>query len=201
MNPATFEEREYETPLYNQLAYGTRNVWSPGQVFEGHIGLDHGVLHRDELIFLMHGYPHAPRGAALARYSWPRAWFRRRDRSRLPNFRLNLFIQAKRSEWSARPTKVLRARGFTGTYWRFKIEEHQQRALARVARTLQKRALVVYAAPAFHRHEDLLGHTLKGTLVKHSTFPSIAALAGHSAWNYDRPGAVGIANADPTPIT
>ncbi len=148
----------------------------------------------------MHGYPRALQGAALSRYSWPKAWFRRKDTRRLPNFRLNLFIQAKRPEWSNRPTKVLRTHGFTGIYWRFHIERHQQRALALVARTLQARALVVYAAPAFHLHQDLFAHTRKGSLVQHSTFPSIAALAGHSAWNYQKPGAVGIANADPTPI-
>ena len=44
MSWAEFEEKEYEAPLYNQLEAGNQNVWSPGQVFESRIGIDHGVL-------------------------------------------------------------------------------------------------------------------------------------------------------------
>jgi hypothetical protein len=199
MKPAEFEEREYEAPLYNQLERGSSLVWSPGQVFEGHIGIDHGIFLEDDLIFGLHGYASHLPGARLSRYRWPLIW--RRDRpDRLPSFNLNLFIQAKRSSWGRNPTKALKAKKFSGAYWRFQTDAHQQGILEAVAEKLKTRALVVYAAPVFHQHKELHAHTRKGTIVENSTFPSVASLKGHKAWNYQIPGAKGIANADPEEI-
>jgi hypothetical protein len=199
MKSAEFEEREYEAPLYNQLERGSDLVWAPGQVFEGHIGIDHGIFSADQWLFRLHGYPSHLPGAVLARYRWPRHWLHRRP-DRLPTFRLNLFIQAKRSTWSRRPTKILRAHGLSGMYWRFEINPHQQLALELVAARLKQRALVVYAAPAFHEHRVLYRHVIGGTLVQNSTFPSARSLINHAAWNYAEPGAKGVANAEPTAV-
>jgi hypothetical protein len=35
-------------------------------------------------------------------------------------------------------------------------------------------------------------------IVENSTFPDVATLSGHSAWNFSEPGALGVANIDPT---
>jgi len=199
MKPAEFEEREYEAPLYNQLERGSHLVWAPGQVFEGLIGVDHGIFSAEEWLFRLHGYPSHLPGAVLARYGWPRHWLHHRP-DRLPTFRLNLFLQAKRSTWSRRPTKLLRAKGLSGLYWRFEINPHQQLALGLVAAKLKRRALVVYAAPAFHEHRVLHRHVIAGTLMQNSTFPSASSLSNHTAWNYAEPGAKGIANADPVEV-
>lgn len=37
---AEFEEKDFEEPLYNQLENGERDVWTPGQCLEEHIGID-----------------------------------------------------------------------------------------------------------------------------------------------------------------
>lgn len=200
MKPAEFEEREYEAPLYNQLERGDPRIWAPGQVFEGHIGIDRALLLIDDWMFRLHGHPGYLPGALLPRYDWPQSWFRHRTYGRLPNFRLNLFIQAKRPYWSRRPPKILRDKGISGLFWRFNIDEHQQQALETVASRLKKRALVVYAAPVFHEHSTLFRHTRRGTIAQHSTFPSVAMLQRHEAWNYCAPGAVGVANPDPTNV-
>ncbi len=55
MKSAEFEEREYETPLYNQLTNGNGKVWAPGQVFERHIGIDYAMFLHDERLFHLHG--------------------------------------------------------------------------------------------------------------------------------------------------
>jgi len=200
MKPAAFEEREFEGPLYNQLGNGRALVWAPGQVFEGHIGIDHALFLTDEWVFRLHRHAGYLPGAVLARYGWPSIWFRPGRRNRLPTFRLNLFVQAKRPSWGRRAPKALRQYGISGLFWRFDINPDQQQALEFVAEKLGKRALVVYAAPAFHDHRSLFRHTRVGTLVENSTFPSVASLKGHSAWNYSRPGASGVANADPEQI-
>jgi hypothetical protein len=40
---AEFEEREYEYPLYFELSHDSGNIWSPGQVLEGHFGFDAAI--------------------------------------------------------------------------------------------------------------------------------------------------------------
>lgn len=200
MKRAEFEEREYETPLYNQLARGNPNVWAPGQVFEGHIGIDYALLVEDPWIFRIHGYrAHLP-GVVLNRYRWPVEWFLHRSPRRLPTFRLNLFIQAKRPEWGRRVPSAIRSTGLTPPFWRFSIEPDQQRSLEAVASKLGNRSLVVYAAPVFHEHQTLFLHTRKGTIVSASTFPRVSALNQHETWYYNTPGAKGVANPEVRPI-
>jgi hypothetical protein len=200
MKPSDFEERAYEAPLYNQLERGDRRVWTPGQVFEHHVGVDRGLFVDDDWIFQRHGHRAYLPGAALARYSWPRAWFGTRRQRRLPNFRLNLFVQAKRPFYSRRITKKVAGYGLTAPFWCFRIDDEQQKVLGRVAARLAGRALVTYASAAFHTYGDLYRHTQQGSVVVNSTFPSAQALAGHDAWYYSAPGAVGVANPNPTSI-
>lgn len=200
MEPAEFEEREYEAPLYNQLERGNRRVWAPGQVFEGHVGLDYALFAVQEWIFRLHGRGSYLPGAILQQYVWPQHWFVRRQGRQLPNFRLNLFIQAKRPWWGLRAPKGFRQFGFKGPYWKFRIRESQQKSLDAVARKLNKRALVVYAAPAFHEYRDLWRYTQNGRLPRKSTFPSVRNLTGHLAWYYNAPGAKGVANPEPKSI-
>jgi hypothetical protein len=123
-------------------------------------------------------------------------WFRRGSPRRLPTFRLNLFIQAKRPEWGRRVPTRIRSAGLTPPFWRFSIDPDQQRSLEGVASKLGTRALVVYAAPAFHEHRALFLHTRKGTITSASTFPSVRSLTGHETWYYNTPGAKGVANPD-----
>lgn len=200
MKPAEFEEREFESPLYNQLAVDDHRVWSPGQVFEAHVGIDYSLFLADLWLFRLHGYTVAPPGAVLSRYSWPRRWFRRQVPRKLPTFRLNLFVQAKRPEWSRRVPSHLQAAGISKPFWRFAVDPIQQASLEKVAAKLKSRALVVYAAPTFHEHSSLWKHTTNGTIVQNATFPSAQSLIGHKSWYYSQPGAVGVPNPDYRPI-
>jgi hypothetical protein len=192
MKRAEFEEREYETPLYNQLASGNPNVWAPGQVLEKHIGIDYALMLPDPWIFGVHGYGMSLPGVVLGRHRW----LLRRTQRPLPTFRLNLFIQAKRSEWGRRVPSQIQPHGMTPPFWRFLIDPDQQKTLQTVASKLGSRALVVYAAPAFHELRALFLHTRKGTITSASTFPTVSSLSGHDAWYYNVPGATGVANPD-----
>ena len=200
MKFSEFEEKEYEAPLYSQLVCMDRRLWTPGQVFEGHIGVDYGGFIIEPSIFRLHGYHSYLPGASLSRYRWPTAWLTRRSPRQFPPFQLNLFIQAKRPMWGKRPPAPVRHKGITGQFWRFKIDGGQQIALEAVAAKLRDRALVVYASPAFHKYSELFGHSRGGTIVQSSTFPSVKMLSAHQAWYYNQAGAVGVANPDPTPI-
>ncbi|HWC61909.1 MAG TPA: hypothetical protein VHC44_19635 [Verrucomicrobiae bacterium] len=197
--PSEFEEKEFEGPLYNQLGSGTHLVWSPGQVFEEHVGIDYALMLCDPDLWQYFGSAGPVKGAFLHRYNWDFIWRRRRRRN-LPNFRLNLFIQAKRSHYYRHRPRRLMSYLTKGSCWRFDIEDHQQEALERLAEKLGSRAVVCYAAPAFHRVSQLNAHTSRGSILPNSSFPSVSKLVGHKAFYYQVAGGNGVANADPTRI-
>jgi hypothetical protein len=197
--PSEFEERSFEAPLYNQLETGTRLVWSPGQVFEQYVGFDRAIFLEDPLLWHIFGVRRPPRGTLLGRYDWP-FYSRRRRRGEFPNFKLNLFIQAKRSHYYRRRPRHLAKFLPSQPCWRFDIQSAQQETVAKIANRMGNRAVVVYAAPAFHRWLELNGHISRGTILSHCTFPLVNSLNGHSAWYYNSPGGTGVANPDPTPI-
>lgn len=195
MKPAAFEEKEYEASLYNQLEAGNPNVWSPGQVFEEHLGFDHAALVRNPRFWQLIGRT-APLGAFLNRYDWGFVW-RNRSRRPMPNFRLNLFLQAKRPGYYKRVPRHIRAAGMNGPSWCFDVDADQQSALERVSDRLGRRAAIVYASPAFHTASQLYAHIKLGTTIENSTFPEVRQLTGHSKWFYAGPGGNGIANPEP----
>lgn len=202
MKTATFEEREYETPLYHQLESDNR-LWAPGQVLEFHVGFDAALYTVYNLLWQIQGRSTPPPGLALSRYSWFDREFMPPGRKKAPNFRLNLFLQAKRPKWGARPSPELKKHGFTASrYWKFEIDQHQQGVLERLSKRVGNKALIAYAAAAFDQHNELYRHTRKGSIAENSTFPNVDKLMNHSAWYYQSPGANadGVASSTPTRI-
>jgi hypothetical protein len=65
MRNAEFEEKDYEAPLYNQLLFGSNNIATPGQVFEGMFGIDAALKAMHPIFWQMYGYPKAPMGVCL----------------------------------------------------------------------------------------------------------------------------------------
>lgn len=193
-----FEEAEYRGPLFNQLSTSSL-LWEPGQVFEKHIGIDHALFTTHAYLHALHGH-HAPLdGVVLSRYNWDYIWHLRRSKKKLPSFRLNVFIQAKRPQYGRYVPKALKAHGLKSPYWRFEITPHQQLALENLQQQLKGRAIVCYACPVFHKESLLHKWTVEPRIVENSTFPDVSVLKGHSAWNFSIPGAHGVANVDPTP--
>src|SRR4051812_10052329 len=188
--PSEFEEREFEAPLYNQLENGTAQVWSPGQVFENYVGIDRALFLSDPALWQLFGASTPPVGAFLNRMDLEFLW-RRRPRRPLPSFRLNLFIQAKRSYFHEPVPKTLRSELKKERCWRFDINSDQQAALGTLGTSLGNRAVVCYAAPAFHRLIQLYAHTSRGSIVAASTFPLAERLTGHTAFYYWEPGGNG----------
>lgn len=199
MKSAEFEEKEYESPLYHQLGRDPR-IWSPGQVLENRIGFDHALYSAMNAVWIAHGLTRHLPGLALSRHPWFRSHFMpRRATWKPPSFRLNLFIQAKRPQWGTRPTAQVKRLGLTdGPYWKFELDDNQQKVLQRLDRKAGKKALIVYAAAVFHKKTHLYHHTRLGTVAENSTFPSARALTGHRAWYYQQPGSKGVAASTPT---
>lgn len=192
MEKCEFEEKEFEAPLYNQLTTRNGHVWSPGQVLERQIGIDYALWCSDPRIWSLHGIS-PPSGILLHQFA---PYFPSIKRP-LPNFSLNLFIQAKRSQPRTKVSGDFKKYGITSPYWKFDTTAHQQARLDHLAAILGADALVCYAAPAFHRLTQLNAHTVGGSIVENSSFPKSTMLSGHKAWNFSSPGMVGVANAEP----
>lgn len=199
--PAEFEEKTYEGPLYNQLERGQRYLYTPGQVMESVVGFDRGLWNTNVVLWQTLGYSSPLSGAVLAALRWPSGWGPRVPKTQLPDFRLSLFLQAKRPDVYPRRPKALRSLNGVGVpLWSFKLTDHQQKLLEVLASKTKGLAHVAYASAVFHTNAALFAHMKQGTIVQNSTFPSALKLKRHDAWYYWSPGAVGAANPDPEVI-
>lgn len=200
MRPSEFEEREYEGPLYVQLQYASTNVWSPGQVLEAHVGFDHSLFTSRQHFWDLQGFAAPPCGVLLGAHPPKQWWHKPRFDRPLPDFALNLFIQAKRPVVGLRASKALKALGLKSPYWKFVISEQQQLVLGSLAVSTAGSALVCYACPAFDSLTKLYAHTKTNSIVQNSTFPPASCLTAHKAWYYNAPGCSGVANPTPERI-
>ncbi len=196
MKAAGFEEREYESPLYSELDAGTTRLWSPGQVLEHALGFDRATFSIHPEFWALHGMRTPLPGIAPRYYDWPILPGRSYSPDRLPRFRLNCFLQAKRPDVGRRIPRALRQLGLKSPVFRINLDTDQQLVLERAANEFDGRALFVYAAPAFGTPGDLFRNTSRQTIVANSQFPDVRELKGHGAWYYDSPGVVGVANPD-----
>ncbi len=181
MGYAEFEEKEFERPLYNQLEIGTSYVWSPGQCFEKFIGIDYSLYTFYDLSKRL-GIKNMPPGVSLKNYNLGYIWKLLGRTRELPDFQLNMFIQAKRPyEYKNGLPKY----GYTKRCFKFKTSSVQQSMLEKLDVQLNGNALVVYAAPVFSTLRELYKFTANKSMIENTIFPTIKDLKGHQAWVYD----------------
>lgn len=191
-----FEEKEFEAPLYSELMQGHGLPWTPGQVFEGSFGIDAALSAVNKHFWNLTNLSKIPRGVILDHFNWGYIWNKINKRP-LPNFNVNLLIQAKRPDHLQRVSSDLKELGFSGKHWRFEITPHQQLLLEKVSKKLKNKALIIYASPAFHTLNQLYDFTKKRTIVQNTNFVRIHKLTNHKRWNYNKPGFSGIAHSTP----
>lgn len=193
---AEFEEKEYEMPLYAGLSVINNHLWAPGQVLENQVGFD--------AAFEVTNFPiggkiigPTPPGTSLAANpglfagSGPAP-----PGSALPNFALNLFIQAKRPRFLPEGLPKVRKAGLAKPHWAFTIDAPQQAVLANFESALGSMGIVTYAAPAFHTKTDLFLRLQSGTVAVQSNYPAPSQITGHANYYYNSPGVSGIAASE-----
>ncbi len=197
MREAEFEEKDFEAPLYNQLLFGSHNIATPGQVFEGKFGIDAALQALHPQFWELFGYPHAPKGVHLSDFKWGFVWRRLGRKRILPNFSVNLLLQSKRPSVLERARGNLNRLGLHGPFWRFVIKDHQQEILEKITQRLDRKALVIYASPAFNTLDLLYEYTQNQKIVENSSFVKVNRMTGHRHWNYNCPGTQGVASSEP----
>ncbi len=194
MPQAEFEEKEYENPLNIELlTNNNHNLWTPGQVFEEHFGIDAALYATHPNFWHLFGYPYSPGGVILNNFHWRRIWRQYGHRRQLPTFRTNLLLQTKRPFYGSRNNIKYAQVGINGRYWRFEKTDHQQKALEYLHYRLANRALICYSCAAFHTLTELYFHIQNQSLVDNSTFVKVHRLSNHNKWVYNRPGTFGLA--------
>lgn len=192
MGIAEFEEKEFEKPLYNQLEGGPCDVWSPGQCFEAHVGIDYaGDINSTEFWNRFGGY--IPRGVVLNDFNMNYILRKVKKHKMMPDFSSNLFIQAKRPYVHS---GTYRGSVYDIKHYSFEINQRQQKIMERLDRKLHHRALMVYASPVFGTYEELYTHTRNRTLISNTSFPKVSDLSGHERWYYCN-AENGIAHSEP----
>ena len=192
-----FEEKDFEAPLYNELRFGSHRIATPGQVFEGKFGIDAALEALNPLFWDMFGYYNIPEGVVLNDFRWGAFWKKLGRKRKLPTFSTNLLIQAKRPEVLVRSKAELSRYGVTAKYWRFTITFHQQILLEKLTDKLRRKALVIYASPAFNTLDELYDFTEGQEIVENTSFVKVERMRTHSKWNYNQPGTVGVATSEP----
>jgi hypothetical protein len=195
-----FKEKPFETYFLAELSRRTNILYSPDQT-------DEGVLGFDGAFFL--ALPEWREFFPFVRF---RRWrrfigmsasaideFGQALNDRLPPFNLNLFVQYKRPEWLGRRNATEWA-SWTAPYFRYTIEEKQQRLLEKIDRAASGRAAVIYAAAAFRTSDELFAHARSGMVTTHSNLASAARLTGHQRFTYAAPGHFGVAHSEPEDV-
>jgi hypothetical protein len=201
MQDAEFEEKDFEVALYHQLARDSPNVWTPGQVFEHHFGIDAALYTTHEFFRNALNRNHFPRILFLDNLNWGYVWRSYGRKRGLPTFAVNALIQAKRPQYLLGKNRTIAKHGITGQYWRFKTVLHQQSLLERLSTKVGKRAVVSYASPACHLWDDLDRFIGENKLPDNCSYVSAERMVGHKHWCYQQPGGIGVACSEPEPIS
>lgn len=195
-----FEEKQYEHPLNNELAWKGR-IYNTGQVFENKIAIDAAIFSKSRKFWNLWSNPRKMKwrsGTRIKRELWnlvEETW----NSDKFPKFKFNLFVQHKRPEYISSPS------GNEYYYWkqpyfRYDLTEHQQNILDRLEQRVSSNAIVVYACPSFWRFRNLWKFINERVLIENSNFVQPHRLHGHERYSFIRGGKDGQAFSQPAKV-
>jgi hypothetical protein len=193
-----FEEKTYEYYMNRALEHvvGQNNLFPPGQLLEGVVGFD-AMAYSDEYPFWVLFSP--KRGIVTSTDLWGNNPEILRQKDKLPEFLVNLFLQYKRpefiSKWNGRDFKYWKK-----PHFRYYIDQDQQDILFRLENKTKETAVVVYSAPAFYKKDDLFNYYRNNTIIQQSNFTEPHTMQNHKRYTYITAGGGGAAFSESTRI-
>jgi hypothetical protein len=187
---ATFHERQYELAVNLELIAESGKFFAPMQVIEENVGYDIALVPGYTAVWTQLGVGKQPPGVYTATEY---------DAALKPvpgghAFAASLFVQYKRPERMVRRSAAEASRrqsqGGDVPFFRVRLNADQHDVLADLENRVGADAVVRYAAPLFHRIEDLWVRQ-----ATRSVFPGSAFIAPSDAgnppscWTYDDKGA------------
>jgi hypothetical protein len=194
---AEFSEKTYETYFTIELANKANDYFAPGQVDEAILGFDAAFDMPFRLLHHWLPYERHRRRRRLTGID-----IREIDHlfelesSRLPSFRLNLFVQYKLPKF-IETKKGTEWPSWNEPYFRYKITQHQQVALSSLEHVSRGRAKSIYAAPALLTLSELVDARRRQRIIDQSNIVGAVGLSSHKVYSYLNAGFIGKAHSDP----
>lgn len=195
------KEKTYETSFMGELRLLTKQLFAPDQCDENFLGFDGSGFIDANLMFKFLPYIRWSRrrkhtGIKISEIEY----LNEKLNERLPRFRLNLFIQFKRSEYLRR-ANAAEWGNWQGEYFRYTIESEQQELMNNILDISMGRAASVYAAGAFKSANEYWNYLENGTVIENSNIISSACLRGHKKYSFSKAGNYGLAHSDPERVS
>jgi len=186
---ATFHERQYELAVNIELIASSGKFFAPMQSVEETVGYDIALVPGYAAVWSQLGIGAPPVGVQT-----PVAY----DTPITPTlggqtFAASLFVQYKRPERmvrrSAKEAQGRTQQGGVVPFFRVRLNDDQHDVLAELEKQVGADAVVRYAAPLFHRIEDLwVRQSTKGVFAASVFIAPSEAGAPPSCWTYDDNG-------------
>ncbi|MES2688592.1 MAG: hypothetical protein V4706_17355 [Pseudomonadota bacterium] len=198
-----YEEKTFESYFNSELDRKASIYFPFGQVQEGGIGADAAGLARSRSLWWRLGHPYFFRvpfpGADLREIADEMERHLGREIKNIPRMKANLLFQYKRPEFIT--TKLGTEWAHWGQkYFRYDVDQDQQRLLAHVASKFGTKALVLYASPALEDVSDLVSAKISGTIIASTNFRPAVELSAHHRNTYVKSGTHSIACSDPVQL-
>lgn len=209
-----FEEKQYESQMNMLLAcqvgiYRNKSLFSPGQVLEGYIGFDAAMhscnnrfwkyFYRDWAYLFYHYSEYWPYGLDLSDlHKFHRVF--EEIYEHMPSIKYNVFIQYKKPKY-LKKSNAPEYWKWEMPYFRYKLNEKQQKLLEKLSSAVGEMALVIYASPAFITQKEFWENVNNETMIENSNFCKAEELHGHHRYTYIRGGRHGIAFSEPEEIS
>lgn len=198
-----FEEKTYESYFNSELDRRSSFYFPLGQVQEGIMGMDSTAYSRNRRLWRDLGYPYwifPPFGGVdLKDVAQKMENFLRTTVMNIPPIKVNLLFQYKR------PKYISSELGKEWTFWnqpyfRYEIYNKQHYLLEHLEQFLENRALVLYAAPAITKINDLVDLKNKRKIIENTNFKKVLELSGHHMNTYIKAGTFSQAFSEPEKI-
>lgn len=192
---STFEEKTYESYFNNELNRHTEIYFPPGQVQEGSLGFDCSAYSKSHRLWSKIGYPYFFKlpfyGCDLRDIADEMETYLRIQLNNIPKIRANLLFQYKKPEY------IMCTTGkewdiWNQPYYRYDIYSEQQDLLMKIHSAFGHKVLVMYAAPALHKVDDLVNAHVSSKIIDSSNFRKVEEL-NHHRNTYTKSGTYSIA--------
>lgn len=200
---ANFEEKSYESYFNSELSSLSEVYFAPGQATEGYFGFDVAAFSLNRRLWRRLGHPFwiwPPfSGTDLASVTLEMERFHGEVLDDLPQIRCNLLFQYKRPERMERSTSS-EWKHWHVPYFRYDVDQNQQKLLEAIHHSFAANVLVAYAAPATVDVNRLVQCSIERSIINNSNFKKAADLSGHRRNTYVHAGTHSVACSEPKTI-
>lgn len=198
-----YEEKTFESYFNSELDQRSNVYFALGQVQEGALGFDSSAHTRNRRLWDFLGYPFwffsDFAGVDFQDIARNMGEHLVREINNIPPIKVNLLLQYKRPEPISSPN-AKEWQHWKEPYFRYRINDHQQKLLEKLHDQFGTRALVLYAAPAIATVDELMKIKIQKKIIENTNFCKADSLRTHHTNTYTKAGTHSIACSEPEQI-